>query len=277
MICRYTPFHSSTVFNTLPLAFNIAVAGMLSVSSTNANAAVSPALDRFNLSVGAYYVDPNFRVNANTRYGTFRSGEIERDRTALPRVRAEILILENQGLAFDYFTFRKNYGGTVSRPLPGGASLNGSGDANIQVDFASLAYKWWFGQGNDVFGIGVGAGYYRVHLDVNAMATLNGVSGRITNSQTEKTVAPLLALGWKHALSNNVRLYAEGTGVKKNWGQVTGEVYGAAAGAEWYPLANLGVGADYGLTRIKLDRGGPNNASLDIRLKGPSAYLKVRF
>lgn len=262
-----------------PLIAGMAVGGVLSGLPVIAVADPSPALDRLNLSVGAYYVDPSFRVNANTRYGSFQSGEIDRDRTTLPRIRAEMLFWDNQGLAFDYFTYRKTYGGTVNRPFPAGSggTLIGSGNADIQVDFASLAYKWWLGHGNDIFGIGLGAGYYRVHLNVNATLNVNGQSGTLANSQTEKTFAPLLVLGWKHALSKNFRLYAEGSGVKKNWGRVTGEVYGAAFGAEWYPLPNLGVGADYGLTRIRLDRNGTNTANLDIRLKGPSAYIKLRF
>ncbi len=73
-------------------------------------------------------------------------------------------------------------------------------------------------------------------------------------------------------------MYAEASGVKKNWGNITGHIYNAAGGMEWYPLENIGVGADYGITRIKLNRASENtDANLDIRLKGPSAYLKLRF
>jgi hypothetical protein len=47
---------------------------------------------------------------------------------------------------------------------------------------------------------------------------------------------------------------------------------------EWYPLKNIGIGADYGITRIHIDRdGGNSQAAFDIKLKGPSAYLKMRF
>ena len=43
---------------------------------------------------------------------------------------------------------------------------------------------------------------------------------------------------------------------------------------------SLSVGADNGITGIKINRDGGgtiNDANLDIRLKGPSAYVKVRF
>jgi len=273
---------SPVVRKTAQFATYFAAGGALALTSASAFADHSPALDRFSLSAGAYYVDPTFRVNANTQYGNFQSGDIDRDRTTLPRIRGEILLFDSQGLSFDYFTYKKNNSGAIDRsaPIGTGSSLTANGDANLQVDMASVAYKWWIGQGNDVFGIGLGGGYYRAHLDVNAAATLNGTSGTFSESYTEKTWAPLVELGWKHAFSKDFRLYAEASGVKKNWGRVTGHIYSAAFGAEWYPLANLGIGADYGITRININRSGGgtiNDANLDIRLKGPSAYVKVRF
>lgn len=274
---------SPAVRKTAQLATYFAAGSALALTSASALAEHSPALDRFSLSAGAYYVDPTFRVNANTQYGNLQSGDIDRNRTTLPRIRGEILLFDSQGLSFDYFTYKKNNSGAIDRSaLIGGttSSLSANADANLQVDMASVAYKWWIGQGNDVFGIGLGGGYYRAHLDVNAAATLNGTSGTFNESYTEKTWAPLVELGWKHAFSKDFRLYAEASGVKKNWGRITGHIYSAAFGAEWYPLANLGIGADYGITRININRNGGgtiNDANLDIRLKGPSAYVKVRF
>ena len=271
------------VRKTAQLATYFAAGSALALTSASALADPSPALDRFSLSAGAYYADPTFRVNANTQYGNFQSGDIDRNRTTLPRIRGELLLFDSQGLSFDYFTYKKNNSAAIDRSaLIGGttSNLTANADANLQVDMASLAYKWWIGQGNDVFGIGLGAGYYRAHLDVNAAATLNGTAGTFSESYTEKTWAPLVELGWKHAFSKDFRLYAEASGVKKNWGRVTGHIYSAALGAEWYPLANLGIGADYGITRININRSGDgtiNDANLDIRLKGPSAYVKVRF
>lgn len=278
MFQRYLP----TVRRTAQLATYVATGSALALSSGSVLADPSPALDRLNLSVGAYFVDPTFKLNANTQYGSFNTGDIDRDRTALGRIRAELLLFDSQGLSFDYYRYRKNYDGAIDRTIPiggGTSTLNGAGNANIAVDFAQLAYKWWIGQGNDVFGIGLGAGYYRAHIDVNAAATLNGASGTLSESYTQKTFAPLLELGWKHAFSKDLRMYAEASGVKKNWGTVTGHIYSAAIGAEWYPLANIGIGADYGISRVSITRNGSNNndANLDIRLKGPSAYLKVRF
>lgn len=269
------------------LGRHLRAAGMLSGAAAlglfaqGAQADPSPALDRFSLSVGGYYVNPSFNVKANTRYGSADSGEIDRNRTTLPRVRAELLLGDSQGLSFDYFRYRNDYNYSTTRSFNVGgtpALLSGAANANIAVDFASLAYKWWLGHGNDVFGIGVGAGYYRAHYDLQASGVFNGQTGSLSESQTEKTFAPLLELGWKHAFSKDLRIYAEASGVKKNWGTVTGHIYGAALGVEWYPLKNIGVGADYGITRIHIDReGASSQAAFDIKLTGPSAYVKMRF
>ncbi len=249
--------------------------------SRSACADPPPALDRLNLSVGGYYVDPTFNIRANTQFGSAETGDIERNRTTLPRVRAELLLGDSHGLSFDYFRYRNDYTYNTSRTFNVGgmpAVLAGDANANLEVDFASLAYKWWLGTGNDVFGIGLGAGYYRAHYDIQANGVFNGTSGSLNQSDTEKTFAPLLELGWKHAFSKDLRIYAEASGVKKNWGSVTGHIYGAALGVEWYPLKNIGVGADYGITRIHINRdGGNSQAAFDVKLTGPSAYLKMRF
>lgn len=254
---------------------------VLLLLSRSACADPPPALDRLNLSVGGYYVDPTFNIRANTQFGSAETGDIERNRTTLPRVRAELLLGDSHGLSFDYFRYRNDYTYNTSRTFNVGgmpAVLAGDANANLEVDFASLAYKWWLGTGNDVFGIGLGAGYYRAHYDIQANGVFNGTSGSLNQSDTEKTFAPLLELGWKHAFSKDLRIYAEASGVKKNWGSVTGHIYGAALGVEWYPLKNIGVGADYGITRIHINRdGGNSQAAFDVKLTGPSAYLKMRF
>lgn len=266
---------------TLRAMTSLSSALALGMLAQGAHAETSPALDRFSLSVGGFYVDPTINIKANTRYGSAESGDMERSRTTLPRLRAELLLGDSHGLSFDYFRYRNDYSYSTTRSFNVGgtpAILAGTANANIELDFASLAYKWWLGKGSDVFGIGLGAGYYRAHYDLRANGVFNGSAGALDESDTEKTFAPLLELGWKHAFSKDLRIYAEASGVKKGWGTVTGHIYGAALGVEWFPLKNLGVGADYGITRIHIDRdGGNSQTAFDVKLTGPSAYLKMRF
>jgi hypothetical protein len=254
---------------------------VLCVASAGVLADPSPALDRFSLSAGGYYVDPTFRIGVNTPYGRADTGDIDRDHTTLGRVRSEILFGDHQGLSFDYYRYDNDFNAAIARTaFVNGAAVTGdaSATASLKVDLAQLAYKWWIGSGNSVFGIGVGAAYYKGKLDYVASGSLNGVSGSAAGSTEGHAVAPLLELGWRTALTDNVRLYAEASGVKKNGGNLNGHIYNGAVGVEWFPFKNVGVAADYGISKIALHRDvASNDADLNIKLVGPSAYLKIRF
>lgn len=62
----------------------------------------------------------------------------------MPRVRAELLLFDTQGLSFDYYRYRRDYGGTLaSNTSVGSGTVTTTGSANVdlQLDFAKLAYK----------------------------------------------------------------------------------------------------------------------------------------
>jgi hypothetical protein len=66
--------------------------------------------------------------------------------------------------------------------------------------------------------------------------------------------------------------------VKKNGGRLNGHIYNAALGLAWYPWKNLGFGAEYGYSRIMLNQHKSRyNARLDMKLSGPSVFVKLRF
>lgn len=253
----------------------------LCLASASALADPSPALDRFSLSVGGYYVEPTFNIGVNTKYGRAETGDLTRDHKTLGRVRADVLLGDHQGLAFDYYRYTNNFDASIART----ATVNGqvvtgdaSANARLKVELAQLAYKWWFGSGNTVFGLGAGAAYYQADLDTMARGSLDGVSGTASDSRSDNAIAPLLEVGVRTALSDNVRLYAEASGVKKNGGNINGHIYNGNVGVEWFPFKNVGIGADYGITKIQLYRDSANyEANLGVKLVGPSAYLKVRF
>jgi hypothetical protein len=98
-----------------------------------------------------------------------------------------------------------------------------------------------------------------------------------SGSASENGFAPLVELGWRHAVRPDLRVYAEASGIKKNGGHVDGHIYGGTVGVEWLPARNVGVALDYGVQKILLSRNGDRRADLDLRLTGPSAYVKLRF
>jgi hypothetical protein len=77
--------------------------GAFFTACTPASAQLSPALDRFSVTVGAFQADPNFNGNVNMPVGTLASGDVNLGKETMPRIRADLLILDNQGLHFDYY------------------------------------------------------------------------------------------------------------------------------------------------------------------------------
>lgn len=254
-----------------------------------AHAQQSPALDRVSIDVGAFNAEPKIHAAGDTsQFGRVDTPEAKTGHTTLPRVKAEILFGDSQGLQLDYFRYDKDYNpafsGTTTnngQPISGSASAR----ANLKLDLAQLAYRWWIGHDVDVFGIGVGAAYLHALVEANGTASFTGpinasipasVNGR--GEASESAFAPLLEFGYRHAFANpNIRFYAEASGIKKNGGNVEGHIYGGNVGIEWFPVKQVGVVLDYGTQKIKLNRNSAHNEELGVRLTGPSAYVKIRF
>ncbi len=251
-----------------------------------AQAQQSPALDRMSLSVGAFHAEPKIHLGGDTRYGRVDTPDEKIDDVTLPRVKAELLFGERHGLSFDYWRFDEDYaaapsGATVYDGRPVSGSIRA--DANLRIEMARLAYKYWFGSDRNAFGIGLGAAPLRARISATAVADLRAeapvetYSWSGSGSASDSVWAPTIELAWRHALNDKVRLYAEAGGVKRNGGSVEGHVVNAAAGIEWLATKNVGLVFDYGIQKIDLHRNGERTADLDLKLTGPSAYVKVRF
>ncbi|MGK5076557.1 hypothetical protein [Janthinobacterium sp. ZB1P44] len=260
-------------------AMMMGVLGIATAAAT-ARAEPSPALDRVSISVGAFSADPRINIGADTQFGRIDAPESKQSHTTIPRIKADLLIGDRHGLAFDYYRYDKSYtpsltGETIinGQPVTGTATAN----ADLKLDLAKLAYKWWLGSGNDTLGIGLGAAYYHANLNGTATGVVNGETATARDSIGEHAFAPLLEVGWRHAFTPDLRMYAEASGIKKNGGRINGHIYGGNVGVEWFPFKNIGFVADYGISKIKLHRDSERDADLNIRLTGPSAYVKVRF
>ena len=244
-----------------------------------AQAEPAAPLDRASVSLGAFYSDPHVDYSADTNYGRIDSGSYQPSHVTLPRVKAALLLGDTQGLDFDYYRYNKGYTPALSGSTNvNGLPLTGTGalDAKLKIDLAQLAYKWWLGSGSDVFGLGAGAAYYHASVDGTASGVLNGVAGSAAYSESRSAFAPLLELGWRHAFSPEVRLYADASGIRKSGGNVTGHIYGGALGVEWFVAQNVGLSAEYAVSKIKLERDS-NNSDLNYRLQGPALFVKMRW
>jgi len=260
----------------------------LALASGSVFAQQSPALDRVSIWLGGYDAHMDTTIGASDKSNQY-SGDFSlekdlgfKDHKSVPRARIDFLVGDSQGFSVDYYSVNRENTKSLSR----GISYNGNdynADASVRgklnFDFGSAAYRWWFGQGNDVFGLGLGAAYYRVHAGISGQASLNGdVLGQASSSTTDSAWAPTLQLGWRHAFNDQWRMYIDAAGVKKNGGKLNGHIVNAALGVEWFPWKNVGMGAEYSYSRIVLhQRKHDYNANLDMKLDGPSLFVRFRF
>ncbi|MEV8518731.1 outer membrane beta-barrel protein [Dyella marensis] len=269
------------------IAAKLSTAVLLACGSGAAAAQQSPALDNVSVWLGGFYANTDTKISANDRNNLVRgSVNLEDDlgfpdHKLSPRARVDVLLGEHQGFSFDYYTINREESRYLSRDInyrgvTYGASAKVSGKLNF--DFGSAAYHWWFGNGNSVFGVGVGAAYYGVSTRISGEATALGQTAQATAKSDDNAWAPMLQLGWRYAVSDQLRVYVDASGVKKNGRKLGGHIYNGAVGVEWFPWKNVGLGAEYGYTKIKVKQG--HNAyddQLDMKVNGPSLFLRLRF
>jgi len=240
-------------------------------------------LDNVSVWLGGYYANTEVDLDAKTRAGDLSTGRLELDEghETVGRARVDFLLFNTQGIEFDYYTLDHSATHTLSQPFSYQGipfQLNSTVKGKLDFTAGSASWHWWLDAGEDVFGVGLGATYYKAKLAVAGTVELNGQTTAATASWDEDAVAPLLTIAYKHAFSDDLRVYVDGSGVYKSNGNLHGHIYDARGGIEWFPWHNVGVGAEYGVSRIKLDReGNAYDANLDIKLDGPSLFARFRF
>jgi len=245
----------------------------------------SPALDRVSVWLGGYQADIKGYASLKSADGTFDTGEqrVLEGRNTVQRARLDWLLMDSQGFSIDYFRLDSKKTGSVSQPFTFNGvnyGLSASLASETTADVGNVSYRWWFGGGNDrsVFGVGVGGAYY--HLKLGLEGDVSGAGLTYTGFQSYSTSAwaPLLTLGYRYQVTDGVRLYADFSGSRKN-GNNTASIVNAAAGVEWFPWKNIGVGLEYAGSRVrykKTDSDG-NEGRINLDLSGPAAYLRLRF
>lgn len=245
-----------------------------------AKADLSPALDRLSISVGELIANPKLDVGINTAYGNLQTGDVLLGKQKMPRIKADIMLLDGHGISFDSYQYKHNYSGRLGdNGNIGGNAITTVGNANLDIElsYAKLAYKWWLGTGNTVFGLGVGAAYYKLNLNASAGLNVNGTNATVKDSYTDNALAPLLDLGFRYAITPDFRIYADASGMKKSGGITNGSIYNEAVGVEWFPVKNVGAVLQYGVSEIKLNHDATIGENLKLKLQGPSAFIKARF
>lgn len=261
---------------------------LLSALAPAAYAEKPMALDRFYLSLGAYHADSEADARIDGADGTIGSDVNFEDDFGLTkgrtvgRARFGFLIGDSQGIEVDAYRFHRNATKTLDRTITYDGSvfdIDASVRGELDLDFASVAWRWWLPAGDkDVWGIGLGGGYYRIAGEVSGQGSLNGQTQQLDLRDSASAWAPLVELGWRHAFSERARLYADISGVRKNSGSLTGHIYNLSVGFEYFPWQNIGFGAEYGAQRIKIEAEKRDfDGEINVHLNGPSLFVKARY
>lgn len=246
-------------------------------------AAPSPALDRLSLWAGGYYptVDSSLVGQLEADDSVRGKAKLSSHDTLLGHFRIDFVAGNAQGFAFDYYSFSTDR--TLS--MDEGFRFDGVDYAanselrgEFDMDMGNFAYHWWFGRDRSAFGLGLGAAWYQIDLELSAVAeTSNGLVHESAGWK-DNAIAPLITLGWRHAATDHVRFYANLDGISKNGGKTTGHIYKGSLGMEVFPWEHAGFAFEYSASRVKLrQRTSSYGAGLDMNLHGPSAFLRLRF
>ncbi|KFN47642.1 hypothetical protein N790_07710 [Arenimonas malthae CC-JY-1] len=264
----------------------------LALAASGDAGAVPRPLDEFSAWVGGFETRSDTTLWAQGRAGDYSaSGRVNLEddlglgaRQPVSHARLDWLLGERQGLSLEYFGFDRGNTVRLDRDIEyDGRTYAADGElrGRFDYDFGSAAWRWWFGEGATAWGLGLGLAYYRVDTLFEGEATVEGVpvAGRARSS--DAALAPLLVLGWRHALGDQARVYAELSGVAKGGGPLQGHIVDLALGMEWFPFPRLGLALEYGGTQIRLDRSRQGSdagldARLDLKLRGPSLFLRLR-
>jgi len=245
-------------------------------------------LDRTSIWLGGFHARSDTTLTATARFqglSTSASLNLEDDLglddvQPVSHARVDFLLGESQGFSFEYFGYRRSNRRAISRDFDfDGQTYRASAEVlgKFDYDFGSAAYRWWFGEGATVYGLGLGVAYYRVRTLLEASASLNDESLGARTRSSDEALAPLLALGWRHGFSERVRVYADLSGVAKGGSGLSGHIVDAAVGMEWFPFKRVGLAVEYGSTSIQLDREREFiSGRLDLDLQGPSVFLRLR-
>jgi hypothetical protein len=282
---RHEAFPMTHAMSHKPVAALLAVT--LGAASSAVFAQTSPALDRVGVWLGGYYSNNTTDLSARGRgdyAGIHGKLGFEHDlgfdkHTLDPRVRLDFLVGDSQGFSFDYYRIHRNETRTYSAPIEAlDTTANATIRGRLNYDFGSASYRWWFGHESDVFGLGVGAAYYKVDMRLTGSGSVAGDSGSASTGYHDSEWAPMLTLGWRHAFNDQWRMYADASGVKKNGGDLSGHIWNADLGVEWFPWQNVGFALEYTASKLHLHKDYHDaTAKLDLKSNGPAFYVRMRF
>jgi len=252
--------------------------------STASWAQLSPALDRFQMSVGGFdgHTDTTFRAILRTPGGTINrvanlegNGQMKAHQTVM-RYQVSGVIGDHQGFGLDYYSLvqtRNAQGPTFALPIRGRSiAVSDASRLRAQFDLGTASYRYWFGNGPNVLGVGVGVAYYHINLKIDGPNAANSVG------YAHGKFAPSLSLAYIHAFNDRWKFYARAQGIAKNTGSSQGHIYHGSIGVSYAFANHWAAGIEYGVAHLQIQESrGPYTGMVDLNVRGPGAYVSFRW
>lgn len=253
----------------------------LMLISLGAQAQLSPALNRFQISVGGYQgrTDTTFRAITRLPGGEIEhmanledTGHMKRDQS-VGRVQLSGVVGDHHGWALDYFSLNQNRYGSgpdFRVPIRGrNVLVTAQSHVRIQFDLGTATYLYWIGNDTDVFGLGAGFAYYHINLKIAGDDSVGYAHGKF---------APSLSAAYIHAFNSTWKLYAHAQGIAKNTGNSQGHIYYGSLGISYAISTQLTAGLEYGVSHLKIQESrGPYTGMVDLNVRGPGAYFAYHW
>lgn len=266
------------------------LAGLASALATTlafagaAHAERPAALDRVGIWLGGYGMDYDATADIENLPGglSVKDQKVLEGNKVVKRARIDWLIMDRQGFSLDYYQLRNKGGNAIRQPITANGTtydIGGEARHDTKLEVGNFSYRWWLGEDANLFGIGVGAQHYALSTTISARASVGplGTYDYITK-ESASGWAPLLTLGWRTQINEQWRVYADASGARYSNGDERGSIVNAAVGVEYFPWKNVGVGAEYGIARIRYKRTDDDyTARLNVKFDGPAVFLRLRY
>lgn len=260
------------------------LAAALTLAATTAHADRPAALDRISVWLGGYGSDYEATADIENVPGgiSVKDQKVLEGNKVINRARVDWLLMDRQGFSVDYYTIRNTGQHSVQQPITANATTYGIGAEarhDTRLDVGNFSYRWWMGEDSHLFGVGLGAQHYALSTKLSARANVGplGTFDYVTK-ESASGWAPLLTLGWRSRINDQWRVYADASGARYSSDGERGSIVNAAVGVEYFPWKNVGVGAEYGIARIRYKRVEDDyTARLNVKFDGPAVFLRLRY
>lgn len=228
--------------------------------------------------------DTSLRLNGNNEQGSDVNLENNGLKKNLSSFEGALTwrFMTRHRIDLDYYTVSRSGSHTYTGDINiGGNDYTVGATVGIhnKYDFASIDYRYSFYQTPD-FEMAALLGFYggKVTFDVNA--TPNPGSGGATYNRSVSTTLPLplLGLGADWYPSAQTRIGARAMGMQAKIGDVDGHAYQFGVDGEYMLVRNLGIGARWVYTDIKVDVSKSDfNGGVSWRANTASLFAKLAF